>query len=326
MSQFLDSLREKMRIKHYSYKTEQAYMDWVERYIRFHGLRHPREMGVAEVESFLSHLAMRPDGGISASTQNQALYAIKFMYHELLGVDLGDLHLITAKRQKRIPIVLSKEEVKSVLARLHGVYSIMGRLFYGSGLRLMECLRLRVKDVDFSTRLIVVRDTKGDEDRVTVLPMSVVEPLQFHLKRVAIQHEEDLRIGRGSVEMPYALARKYPKAEYEWYWQYVFPAEKFSKDPRSGIVRRHHIYETSIQKAVRRAALGARITKPVGPHTLRHSFATHLLQDGYDIRKVQELLGHKDVKTTMIYTHVAIEAAGVRSPVDLLDISETMGL
>lgn len=206
------------------------------------------------------------------------------------------------------------------------MYAIIGRLLYGGGLRLMECMRLRVKDVDFELRTITVRDTKSNRDRVTVLPVSIIEPLQAHLKRVKLQHEEDLRIGRGSVEMPGALAMKYPHAEFEWGWQYVFPASKFSADPRSGVVRRHHLFETSVQKAVRRTAIEIGITKPVGPHTFRHSFATHLLQDGYDIRKIQELLGHQDLKTTMIYTHVAIIGAGILSPADRLDISDPVGL
>jgi len=209
---------------------------------------------------------------------------------------------------------------------LKGVYYIIGRLLYGSGMRLMECMRLRVKDVDFDLRTVTVRDTKSNRDRVTVLPSSVIDPLRTHLKRVAIQHEEDLRLGFGSVEMPGALAVKYPNAQYEWGWQYVFPASQMSRDPRSGVIRRHHLYETSVQKAVRQAARGAGISKPVGPHTFRHSFATHLLQAGYDIRKIQELLGHKDLKTTMVYTHVAIIGAGIKSPADCLDISDPAGL
>jgi integron integrase len=324
MSAFLNSIREKIRLKHYSYKTEKAYVDWAERYIRFHGIRHPAEMGLTEVEAFLSHLAVTR--GVSASTQNQALHALLFMYREVVGVEIGDVQAIRAKKSVHVPVVLSKDEVKRVLGRMNGVYAIIGRLLYGGGLRLMECMRLRVKDVDFELRTITVRDTKSNRDRVTVLPVSIIEPLQSHLKRVKLQHEDDLRIGRGSVEMPGALAVKYPHAEFEWGWQYVFPASKFSADPRSGVVRRHHLFETSVQKAVRRAAIEAGITKPVGPHTFRHSFATHLLQDGYDIRKIQELLGHQDLKTTMIYTHVAIVGAGILSPADRLDISDPAGL
>lgn len=322
MSKFLDTLREKIRIKHYSYKTEQAYVDWAERFIRFHGIRHPAEMGRDEVEQFLSYLAK---SGVSASTQNQAFYALLFMYKHVVGRQFENVQPIKAKQFEYVPTVLSQEETRKLLARLHGIYFIIGRMLYGSGMRLMECMRLRVKDVNFDLRTITVRQTKSNRDRVTVLPTSIIEPLQSHLKRVQLQHDDDLRLGFGSVEMPGALARKYPAAEYEWCWQYIFPAGKLSKDPRSGIVRRHHLYETSVQKAIRRAAREAGIAKPVGPHTLRHTFATHLLQGGTDIRKIQELLGHKDLKTTMIYTHVANVGAGVKSPADLLDISDPMG-
>jgi len=218
------------------------------------------------------------------------------------------------------------EEVKAVMCRLTGVYHIIGSLLYGGGLRLMECMRLRVKDVDFDLQTITLRDTKSNRDRVTVLPQSMIEPLKLHLAKVKAQHNQDLANGFGSVELPGLLARKYPAAEYEWTWQYIFPAGQMSRDPRSGIVRRHHLYETSVQKAVRKAARDAGISKPVGPHTFRHSFATHLLQKGYDIRKIQELLGHKDLKTTMVYTHVAIVGAGIQSPADLLDISDPVGL
>lgn len=318
MSQFLDALREKIRVKHYSYKTEKAYVDWAERYIRFHGIRHPAEMGRAEVEQYLTHLAV--ERGVSSSTQNQALHALLFMYENVVGVKLENISPMRAKRSVHVPAVLSPEEVRNVLARLHGVYFIIGRMLYGSGMRLMECMRLRVKDVNFDLKTVTVRETKSDRDRVTVLPTSIIEPLQSHLKRVALQHEEDLRLGYGGVEMPGALARKYPNAEYEWGWQYVFPASQLSTDPRSGAIRRHHLYETSVQKQIRRAAREAGIARPCGPHILRHSFATHLLQGGTDIRKIQELLGHQDLKTTMIYTHVAIVGAGVKSPADLLDV------
>lgn len=324
MAKFLDTMREKIRVKHYSYKTEKTYVDWAERYIRFHKLRHPAEMGRDEVESFLTHLAV--DRQVSSSTQNQALHALLFMYEHVVGKKLEHVEPMRAKKSVHVPAVLSQDEVKKVLGRLNGVYYIIGRLLYGSGMRLMECMRLRVKDVNFDLRTVTVRDTKSDRDRVTVLPASIVEPLRAHLKRVQLQHEEDMRVGRGSVEMPGALARKYPNAEFEWGWQYVFPASKFSADPRSGVIRRHHLYETSVQKAVRRAALEAGIVRPTGPHILRHSFATHLLQEGYDIRKIQELLGHQDLKTTMIYTHVANVSAGVKSPADLLDISDPVGL
>lgn len=323
MSQFMDELRDKIRVKQYSYKTEKAYLNWTERFIRFHGIRHPKTMGKAEVEAFLTDLA---ESGVSASTQNQALAAVLFMYREMLDMRFENIRAVRAKRSTHIPTVLTVDEIKRVLCRLHGVYHMIGYLLYGSGMRLMECLRLRVKDIDLEMRIITLHDTKSNRDRVTVLPEAVVESLRLHLAKVKAQHDEDLAHGFGSVEMPGALARKYPKAEYEWSWQYVFPAGQMSRDPRNGIVRRHHLYETSVQKAVRKAAREAGIEKPVGPHTFRHSFATHLLQSGIDIRKIQELLGHKDLKTTMVYTHVAGIGAGVKSPLDSLVISDTKGL
>lgn len=323
MSQFLDDLRDKIRVKQYAYKTEKSYVEWAERFIRFHGIRHPKEMGKPEIEAFLTHLAI---SGVSASTQNQALAALLFMYREMLGRVFDGIQSVRAKRSVHVPTVLTVDEVKRVLCRLYGVYHIIGYLLYGSGMRLMECLRLRVKDIDFELKIITLRDTKSNRDRVTVLPDVLVDPLRLHLAKVKAQHDQDLAHGYGSVEMPGALARKYPNAEYEWPWQYVFPASQFSRDPRSGIVRRHHLYETSVQKAVRRAAKESGITKPVGPHTFRHSFATHLLQGGTDIRKIQELLGHKDLKTTMVYTHVAGIGAGVKSPLDCLVISDPVGL
>lgn len=324
MSAFLNSIRETIRVKHYSYKTEKAYVGWAERFIRFHGIRHPAEMGADEVAAFITHLAV--DKNVSASTQDQALHALLFMYEHVVGVKLEHVDFLRSKKSKHIPDVLSQDEVKKILGRLRGVYYIIGRLLYGSGMRLMECMRLRVKDVNFEMRTVTVRDPKNNKDRVTVLPSSVIDPLRTHLKRVAIQHEEDLRLGFGSVELPYALANKYKNAQYEWDWQYVFPAGDYSTDPRSKVMRRHHLYETSVQKQIRRAAREAGITKPCGPHILRHSFATHLLQGGYDIRKIQELLGHQDLKTTMIYTHVAIVGAGIKSPADCLDISDPVGL
>ena len=323
MSQFMDAMRDRLRVKQYAYKTEKVYLDWVERFIRFHGLRHPKEMGRAEIEAYLTHLSKT---GISASTQNQAMAAILFMYREMLGMEFDGIQAIRAKGSAHIPTVLTVDETRRVLCRLRGQYHMIGYLLYGGGLRLMECLRLRVKDVDFELRTITLRDTKSNRDRVTVLPDAVIEPLKLHLAKNKAQHDEDLAHGFGSVEMPGALDRKYPNAEYEWAWQYVFSAGKMSRDPRSGIVRRHHLYETSVQKAVRQAARDAGITKPVGPHTFRHSFATHLLQGGTDIRKIQELLGHKDLKTTMIYTHVAGIGAGVKSPLDSMVISDPVGL
>jgi integron integrase len=316
----MDDLRDKLRVKQYSYKTEKAYLDWTRRFIRFHKLRHPKEMGKAEIEAFLTHLAK---SDVSASTQNQGLQAILFMYREMLGRTFENIQAVRAKGSTRIPTVLTVDEVKRVLCRLQGVYHIIGYLLYGSGMRLGECLHLRVKDIDFELNTITLRETKSSRDRVTILPKAVEEALRLHLAKVKAQHDEDLSHGFGSVEMPGALGRKYPSAEYEWGWQYVLPAYHLSTDPRSGKVRRHHLYESSVQKAIRRAAKEAGIAKPVGPHTFRHSFATHLLQAGTDIRKIQELLGHKDLKTTMVYTHVAGMGAGVKSPLDSLDISGT---
>lgn len=323
MSAFLNSIREAIRVKEYSYKTEGTYVDWAESFIRFHKMRHPAEMGEAEIAAFITDLAVRRD--VSASTQNQALHALLFMYKYVVKKEIGQVDYLRAKKTVRVPDVLTKDEVAKILGRLKGVYYIIGRMLYGSGMRLMECMRLRVKDIDLEMRTIKLMDTKSNRDRVTVLPESVVEPLRSHLKRVVIQHEEDLRLGFGSVELPKALSAKYKNAQFEWGYQYVFPAGEYSTDPRSGIVRRHHLYETSVQKQIRRAALDAKIAKPASPHILRHSFATHLLQAGYDIRKVQEILGHKDVKTTMIYTHVSIVAAGIKSPADCLDISDPVG-
>lgn len=319
MSQFMDTLRDKIRVKQYSYKTEQTYLGWTERFIRFHRLRHPKDMGKAEIEQFLTHLA---NSGISASTQNQALAAVLFMYREMLSRSFENIRAVRAKGTTHIPTVLTVGEMKRVLCRLHGVYHIIGYLLYGSGMRLGECLQLRVKDIDFEMRTITLRETKSNRDRVTMLPEAVAGALRLHLAKIKAQHDEDLAHGFGSVELPGALARKYPKAEYEWGWQYAFPAAQFSRDPRSGVIRRHHLHETSVQRAIRRAAKEASIAKPVGAHTFRHSFATHLLQAGTDIRKIQELLGHKDLKTTMVYTHVAGMGAGVKSPLDSLDISK----
>jgi len=312
----LDQVRDAIRLKHYSIRTEQSYVAWIKRYILFHHKRHPRDMGSAEIEAFLTHLAVKEN--VAASTQNQALSALLFLYREVLRQDLdGPIDSIRAKRPKRLPTVLTKDEVRRVIGELSGTHRLMAQLLYGSGLRLMECVRLRVKDIDFAQHLIVVRDGKGQEDRVTMLPDSLIAPLQEHLLRVKRLHEEDLARGHGSVYLPFALERKYPNADREWIWQYVFPANRLSVDPRSGIVRRHHLDESNLQKAVREAARLAGINKSVSPHTFRHSFATHLLENGYDIRTVQELLGHKDVKTTMIYTHVLNRGPmAVRSPLD----------
>jgi integron integrase len=312
----LDRVRDAIRTKHYSIRTEEAYVNWIKRFILFHDKRHPQEMEATEIEEFLTHLAV--DKKVAASTQNQALSAILFFYQEVLHKDLErPLEAVRAKQPKRLPTVLTKEEVQRVLAAMSGNYQLIARLLYGSGLRLVECLRLRVKDVDFAQHQIIVRDGEGRKDRVTVLPDSLIEPLQKHLRRVAMLHQNDLDDGYGAVYLPDALEQKYPNANCEWIWQYVFPSKSPSKDPRSGVTRRHHLHESAVQRAVRKAAKLAGINKPVSPHTFRHSFATHLLENGYDIRTVQELLGHKDVKTTMVYTHVLNRGGlAVRSPLD----------
>lgn len=313
----LDQLRHAIRLRHYSIRTEEAYVNWVRRFIVFHHKRHPNEMGQAELGAFLTHLAV--DKRVAAATQNQALNAIVFLYREVLGRDIGAIEdLVRAKRPPKLPVVLSPGEVKRVLDRLDGVTGLMARLLYGAGLRLMECLRLRVKDVDFEYRQITVRDGKGAKDRVTMLPEALVEPLRAHLARVKALHEADLAAGHGDVYLPFALERKYPTANREWGWQYVFPSVKRSEDPRSGLVRRHHAAESVLQRAVKLAVRASGVNKPANCHTFRHSFATHLLAGGYDIRTVQELLGQEDVRTTMIYTHVLKHGAqGVKSPLDL---------
>ena len=311
----LDQVRDAIRRKHYSIRTEQAYVNWIRRYIFFHSVRHPAEMGAPEIEAFLTHLAVEEK--VAASTRNQALSALLFLYREVLHQDPGPIDALRAGKPKRLPTVLTRGEVRQTFAHLSGAYLLMAKLLYGSGLRLMECLRLRVKDLDFARRAIIVRDGKGEKDRVTILPESLVAPLQDHLRGVKRLHEEDLARGYGAVYLPYALARKYPNGEREWTWQYVFPSRRLSVDPRSGAVRRHHLDESGLQKAVRTAAQKAGINKHVTPHTFRHSFATHLLEAGYDIRTVQELLGHKNVKTTMIYTHVLNRGGlAVHSPLD----------
>ncbi len=312
----LDQVQAVLRVKHYSIRTERVYLDWIKRYILFHHKTHPAQMGAPEVEAFLSHLAVA--GKVAASTQNQAKSALLFLYREVLAIELPWLENVTqAKTPQRLPVVLTVSEVKSVLNRLDGALWLMASLLYGGGLRLMECVRLRVKDVDFEMRQVTVREGKGFKDRVTMLPESSIAPLQAHLARVRALHDEDVAGGYGAVYLPYALEKKYPNAAKEWGWQYVFPARSLSVDPRSGVTRRHHVDEKSLQRAVKRAAQQAGIAKPATPHTLRHSFATHLLQNGYDIRTVQELLGHKDVQTTMIYTHVLNRGGrGVTSPLD----------
>ena len=312
----LDQVRTTIRRKHYSLRTEKAYVDWIKRYIFFHQKRHPVEMGAPEMEQFLNHLAVEKN--VAASTQNQALSALVFLYREVLKKDFEWMkNLERARKPERLPVVLTESEVRHVLAHLDGRHWLMASLLYGSGLRLMECVRLRVKDVDFEYRQITVRDGKGAKDRVTMLPESSMEVLKHHLEKTRALHEQDLAAGHGDVYLPYALARKYKNANKQWGWQYVFPASQLSRDPRSGKIRRHHLDEKSLQRAVKRGVQAARISKPATCHTFRHSFATHLLKNGHDIRTVQELLGHKDVSTTMIYTHVLNRGGkGVRSPLD----------
>ena len=299
-----------------SVRTEEAYIRWFKEYILFHHKRHPAQLDNGHVTAFLSHLAV--ERRVAASTQNQALSAILFLYREVLGQELKWItDVIRAQKPKRLPVVLTRQEVESVLLHLSGTPWLMASLLYGSGLRLMECVRLRVTDVDFGSRQITVRDGKGGKDRVTMLPEALIEPLTRHLMRVRLLHEQEVREGFGYVYMPFALARKYPQAEREWRWQYVFPASKRSSDPRSGQERRHHMAETVLQRAVKAAVGRAGINKTASCHTFRHSFATHLLEAGYDIRTVQELLGHSDVSTTMIYTHVLNRGGkAVRSPLD----------
>jgi integron integrase len=312
----LEQVVERLRVKHYSLRTEKAYVDWIKRYIWFHGKRHPKEMGAHEVEAFLSNLAV--ERNVSASTQNQAKSALLFLYKEVLEIQLPWLDNITqAKVSRHLPTVLTREEVQSVLARLDGTVWLIVSLLYGSGMRIMECLRLRVKDVDFSRHEILVREGKGFKDRVTMLPTALVQPLKQHLERVKILHDEDLANGYGEVYMPMALDKKYPAAGKSWGWQYIFPSHNLSIDPYSGKTRRHHADEKAIQRSMKIAVNAVGITKLATPHTLRHSFATHLLENGYDIRTVQELLGHSDVSTTMIYTHVLNKGGkGVISPLD----------
>ncbi len=314
----LDQVRGKIRLKHYSLRTEQAYTDWIKRFILHFGKKHPRDMGAAEVEQFLTHLAV--NGRVSASTQNQAKCALLFLYKEVLAIELPWLDNVEqAKVPKRLPVVLNRDEVQAILSRLTGTQWLIASLLYGTGMRIMECLRLRVQDVDIKRSEILIRNGKGAKDRVTMLPQSLVAPLQTHLLKVRELHETDLTQGFGAVFMPVALERKYPAAAKEWIWQYVFPAAKLSTDPRTNIVRRHHVLEQSIQRAVKQAVRDADLTKVATPHTFRHSFATHLLEGGYDIRTVQELLGHSDVSTTMIYTHVLNKGGrGVLSPLDQL--------
>jgi integron integrase len=319
----LDRVRSLIRIKHYSLRTERIYIFWIRRFICFHGKRHAQEMGKREVQAFLSHLATAHE--VAASTQNQALAALLFLYKEVLDIKLPWLDsVVRAKRPKRLPVVLTQGEVDRLLTQSEGTVGLFLRLLYGTGMRIMECATLRVKDVDFAARSVTIRAGRGAKDRVTMLPERLIEALRLHLRLVRTVHVEELAAGRGDVELPFALERKYPKAPFQWIWQYVFPARGLSTCPRTGIVRRHHIDETMIQRHFRKALHAAKIFKHATPHTLRHAFATHLLEAGYDIRTVQELLGHADVNTTMIYTHVLNRGGrGVRSPLDQMRLPDS---
>lgn len=310
----MDVVRDALRVKQYAYKTEQTYMLWIRKYLRFHLPSLPRDVGADGVKKYITHLAV--EKRVSAATQNQALAALLFLYG-VLGMEIGDISAVRAKKDKHLPTVLTEAEVLNLLMHLDGVYKIMGEMIYGGGLRLMECLRIRVKDIDLDNLSVTLRETKSNRDRVTCLPASVVPMLKLHLEKVKALHNEDLSRGLGMVEMPYAFDRKSPNAGLEWGWQYVFPAAGLSRDPRSGRVGRHHIFETSLQRAVKFATKAAGIAKPVGVHTLRHCFATHLYRAGTDIRTIQELLGHSKLETTMIYVHLEGGAA-VRSPLDRL--------
>ena len=315
----VDRLREAIRSRHYSRRTEKAYWYWIRYFIFFYGKRHPAEMGAAEVSGFLSWLAT--ERNVAAATQNQALSALLFLYRKVLGVELPWLdEMVRAQRPVRVPVVLTEAEVRRLLDQLSGDLRLMAGLLYGAGLRQIECLSLRVKDIDFAYRQILVRDGKGAKDRVTMLPEHLVQPLQAHLGKVHALHGRDLKAGFGETRLPYALGRKYPRAGREWAWQFVFPSVNRAVDPDGGVLRRHHVHPDTLGKAVTRAARAAGIDKHVTCHTLRHSFATHLLERGYDIRTVQELLGHSDVSTTMIYTHVLNRGGrAVRSPLDRLE-------
>ena len=316
MSDLMTQMRVALRSRHYSRRTEQAYCLWVKRFVRFHGLRHPHELAESEINAFLTHLAV--DRHVAASTQNQALAGLLFLYRHVLGRPLGDLgEVVRARQPRRLPVVLTRDEAKAVLAQLDGEVLLIAWLLYGSGLRLTECLRLRVQDIDFERREVMVRDGKGGKDRVTMLPRSLAPRLQAHLAAIRRLQRSDLAAGWGRVTVPDAIERKYPRAPADWRWQWVFPQRSRWRDPQTGAQGRHHVHETVVQRAVRDAVSRAGVVKRAGCHTLRHSFATHLLEAGYDIRTIQELLGHKDVRTTMVYTHVLNRGGlGVRSPAD----------
>ncbi|MCG2754828.1 MAG: integron integrase [Desulfobacteraceae bacterium] len=312
----LDIVRNKIRLKHYSIRTEEAYVSWIKRYIYFHNKRHPKDMGRTEIEAFLTDLAVK--GNVSASTQNQAFSALLFLYKKVLNKDVfKNVNALRAKKPQRLPTVLTFDETMAIIDSITGIFQLIVKLLYGCGLRGIECVRLRIKDIDFKMNQIIVRNGKGQKDRVTMLPEDAKLALKEHLKYVKKQHERDLSQGYGSVYLPNALAKKYINASKEWGWQFAFPSKTLSVDPRTGIKRRHHIHLDSLSKAIKRAARISGVTKTVSSHVFRHSFATHLLEDGYDIRTIQELLGHKDVSTTMIYTHVLNKGGrAVRSPLD----------
>lgn len=311
----LEQVRAVARLRHLSHRTEDVYHNFIKRYILFHEKRHPKEMGADEISAFLTDLAV--NGRVSASTQNQAFFALLFLYRDVLQIDLPKIEgVLRAKRPEHLPVVFTPREAKAVLENLSGVPFLVASLLYGAGLRLTEALHLRVKDIDFELNQITVRDGKGATDRTTILPDSICEPLVDHLIRVKFIHDEDLKRGNGAIWMPYALSRKYPNADREWKWQYVFPSARLSPTREDGVIRRHYTSDSTIQKAVRDAMKRAEITKHGNCHTFRHSFATHLLENHYDIRTVQELLGHKDVRTTQIYTHVLKNKSFVKSPLD----------
>jgi len=314
----LDQVRHKLRTRHYALRTEESYLNWIKRFILFHHKQHPKELNTPHIEAFLTHLAV--DRHVAASTQNQALAALLFLYQQVLHIELEyPVDAVRAKSPTRLPTVLSQKEVRRLLPQIDPSFRLLAQLMYGSGLRLMETVRLRVKDVDFDQHQLIVRSGKGDKDRTTILPDKLYPALHRQLRYARTLHQNDLERGYGQVYLPTALAQKYPTADRDWCWQYVFPADKLSRDPRTGLIRRHHLDPSSVQKAVKRAVKQAKISKPASCHTLRHSFATHLLENGYDIRTIQELMGHCSIETTMIYTHV-IKRGGmaVRSPVDSL--------
>jgi len=311
----LDKVRTELRTKHYSRKTETAYSNWIRRFILFNDKRHPKDMGADEIKAFVENLVTNHH--VSSATQNQALQGILFLYKNILNKDVGWIENIKrSSRVKHLPVVLSKKEVSKVFSNLEGTIKIIVSLLYGSGLRLAESLKLRIKDIDFDYKQILVRDGKGEKDRHTILPDSVIPELKKHLNRVYLKHNEDLKMSKGETILPYALKKKYPNAGKEFGWQYAFPSDKFIRDKESGLTFRWHIHESTIQRAVKEAVKKAGLTKSASPHTFRHSFATHLLENGYDIRTIQELLGHNSIKTTMIYTHVLNRGLGVKSPLD----------